>query len=374
MSDNVAAGHPGHAWLDEASSMNARQLMELAAGARAAMADPLRSTIVGADAHPRLELFHAASSLCSQKVRTVLAEKGLSYRSNDMIILSSMNQDRVVPAEHYFSPYVRLRLHAGREIGSPFVEQYSGCTSVETEGFDPCVVPLLVDYEAGRVIADSLRICCYLDSLPSTAPRLVPEDERARSAVMRQAGIVDRIPNGALLYGFHPDADRRPEALRRVMETVYDAKILALEAMIEIHAHEAELVTAYRAKIAKERGGKAVCHDASFQRGMRQHVAELLRVLDGTLAAEASPWVAGTAFSLGDVFWGVNLTRLTYLGLSSLWDDLPSVRRYFDALVARPSLSEEVVAATIDSLPHSSYMEALTERLGASPAPAESVK
>lgn len=370
MSDTVAAGHPGSLPGNTRQGL-ANQLKELAAGARAGMADPLRSTIVGVDAQPRLELFHAASSLCSQKVRTVLAEKRLAYRSNDMIILSSMDQDHVVPAEHYFSPYVRLRLHAGREIGSPFVDGYSGRTSVETEGFDPCTVPLLVDYEASRVIADSLRICRYLDSLPSTASRLVPDDEHAQAAVMHQVGIVDRIPNGALLYGFHPDADRRPDALKHVMETVYDAKILALEAMIEINADDPELVTAYRAKIAKERGGKAVCHDAGFQRSSRQHVAELLRLLDGTLAAGVSPWVAGTAFSLGDVFWGVNLTRLAYLGLSSLWDDLPDVQRYFDALVARPSVSEEVVAATIDSLPHSTYMEASMGRVRESPVRAE---
>ncbi len=70
--------------------------------------------IVGADAAPRFELFHAASSLCSQKVRTVLAEKRLPYRSNDMMILSSMGPEGVVAAEHYHPPYVRLRLIAGQ--------------------------------------------------------------------------------------------------------------------------------------------------------------------------------------------------------------------------------------------------------------------
>lgn len=340
--------------------MNTADLKTLAAGARAAMADPQRSFLVGTDGTPRFELFHAASSLCSQKVRTVLAEKALPYRSNDMLILSAIQGDRVVPAEHYSPSYVRLRLHAHREIGSAFVDGYSGRTSVETEGFDPCVVPLLVDYEAGRVIADSMRICCYLDAVSPAPVQLVPEDDGARAAVLRQAGIVDRIPNGTLLYGFHPDADRRPEALRAVMETVYDAKVLALEAMIDANAGDAALVAAYRAKIFKERGGKAVCHDANFQRESRRHVATLLRDLDRTLTALGTPWVAGTAFSLGDVFWGVNLTRLAYLGLASMWDDLPAVARYVGALIQRPSISEEVVQATIESMPPSAFMEALT--------------
>ena len=79
--------------------MSDEQLTQMAAAARAAMADPARITIVGKDRHPRFELFHAASSLCSQKVRTVLHEKELPYRSNDMIILCSMGPDGVVPAE-----------------------------------------------------------------------------------------------------------------------------------------------------------------------------------------------------------------------------------------------------------------------------------
>ena len=338
--------------------MNTSQLMEQAALARAAMADAARSTVVGNNANPRFELFNAASSLCSQKVRTVLAEKRLAWRSNDMLILSAMHAGRVVPAEHYFAPYVRLRLFAGREIGGALVDGYSGRTSVETEGFDPCAVPLLIDYETGRVIADSLRICRYLDDISPTPARLVPEDEAARAAVLRQAAIVDRIPNGALLYGFHPDADRRPEALKTVMQTVYDSKILALEAMIAANAGDAALVAAYRAKIAKEQGGKAVCHDAGFQRATRTHVAGLLRDLEATLA-DGSPWIVGGSFTLADVLWGVNLTRLAYLGLASLWDDLPAVGRYVQALAQRPSLCAEVVRATLGSLPPSPYMAAL---------------
>ncbi|CAM4185001.1 GST C-terminal domain-containing protein [Bordetella tumbae] len=342
--------------------MATHQLLALAIQARTLMADPARSIVIGNDANPRFELFHAASSLCSQKVRTVLAEKQLSYRSNEMMILSSMSDDIFVPAEHYHPPYVRLRLMAGREIDKPFVNSYSGRTSVETEGFDPCVVPLLVDYEAGRVIADSMRICCYLDEISATPVRLVPEAEKTRAAVMHQATIVDRIPNGGLLYGFHPDADRRPEALRTMMQTVYDYKMMALESMIAANATDMELVSAYRAKIIKERGGKSVCHDAGFQRAIREQVAGLLRQLNRTLTSGISPWVVGNSFTLGDVMWGVNLTRLAYLGLASMWEELPAVSLYVDTLIQRASLRQEAIQATIDSLPYSAYLDTLIKR------------
>lgn len=338
--------------------MSDEQLMNMAADARAAIADRARISLVGSDANPRFELFHAASSLCSQKVRTVLFEKQLPYRSNNMVILGSMGPDGLVPAEHYHAPYVRLRMLAGRELGRELVSGYSGRTSVETEGFDPCAVPLLVDYEAGRVIADSRRICCYLDAVSSAPVQLVPGDPDVRAQVMQQVSIVDQIPNGTLLYGFHPDADLRPEALKTAMETVYDYKIKALETMIDANAGDAQLVAAYRAKIAKERGGKSVRHDAAFQRAARRHVAGLLADLDHALGSP-TPYLGGESFSLADVLWGVNLVRMAYLGLASLWEDLPNVGRYADALARRPSLCTEAVRATADSMPPSRYMDVL---------------
>ncbi|MHC6223557.1 hypothetical protein ACYU03_02000 [Pseudomonas sp. X10] len=104
-------------------------------------------------------------------------------------------------------------------MNQALVNGYSGRTSVQSEGFDPCVVPTLIDYEAGRM-------------------------------------IVDTLPNGALFYGIHPGADCRPDILKWVMGTVYDYKIMVLEAMIAANADDSELVVAYRSKIAKESGGR----------------------------------------------------------------------------------------------------------------------
>jgi glutathione S-transferase len=342
--------------------VSTERLMTLAAAARAPIRDAQRITLVGDEDTPRFELFHAASSLCSQKVRTVLHEKELPYRSNEMIILSSMGEDgRLLVAEHYSAPYVRLRLLAAREIDREFVNGYSGRTSVETEGFDPCVVPLLVDYEAGRVVADSKRICTYLDAISPEPVRLVPDGAQAEVAVMRQVDIVDRIPNGALLYGFHPDDDRRPEPLKLAMNTAYDYKVRALEELIAAHADEPELVAAFRAKIVKERGGKQVCRDAAFQRAARAHVAQLLADLERDLSAATLFGLRHDAFSLADAMWGVNLVRMHYLGLSSMWKKLPGVDSYFRALVRRPSLSKEAIQASVNSMPPSTYMNAIVQ-------------
>jgi glutathione S-transferase len=91
-------------------------------------------------------------------------------------------------------------------------------------------------------------------------------------------------------------------------------------------------------------------------------VGDLLRDLDHALVEESFPYPDANAFSLGDVVWGVNLIRLAYLGLASMWDDLPNVARYFDTLTKRPSLCKEAIKASIDSLPPSDYLDALASR------------
>ena len=333
-----------------------------AAAARAAIADPARITTVGmADAkgEPRFELFHAASSLCSQKVRTVLAEKRLPYRSSEMAILGHMGPDGLVMAEHYDPAYVRMRLAAGRALGRAFVSGYSGRTAVETEGFDPCVVPLLIDHQAGRAVVDSRAICIYLDAVSPHPVQLLPEAPAERAAVLHQVGVVDRVPNGALLYGFHPDADDRPAALKEAMSTVYELKILALERLVAAHAGDAELVAAYRAKIAKESGGQQVRRDATFQRAARTHVRALLVQLEQDLATEPFSQLDRGGFTLADALWGVNLVRMRYLGMAPLWAALPRVGAYADALVRRPSLCREAVQASLQSMPPSDHMQSI---------------
>ena len=342
-------------------------LVQQASAIRRSIADTSRITLIGEDASPRFELFHAASSLCSQKVRAVLHETGQSYWSNDMMILCTLGADGVIPAEHYSADYVRLRLAAGRELERPLVNGYTGRTSVHSEGFDPCVVPMLIDYEAGRVIVDSMRICRYIDAQSHADRPLMPTDQRSNQEAVRQMSIVDTIPNGSLLYGFHPDRDLRPEVLKEVMSTVYDYKILALEAKIAQHADDAELVAAYQAKIVKESGGRQVCHHPEFQRQARSKVAVLLNDLnDAVEGAAQEHWLCGAEFTLADLVWGVNLIRLSYLGLDELWQELPGVDRYFHNLVHRPSLQQEALASSVRSLPHSAHFMNIVEQLGVS--------
>jgi glutathione S-transferase len=145
------------------------------------------------------------------------------------------------------------------------------------------------------------------------------------------------------------------------MQTVYDYKVMVLERLMADNAGEPDLVAAYRAKIVKESGGKEVCRDPEFQRAARQQAGQLLIDLERDLAAGSFACTNGHAFSLAVVLWGVNLVRLNYLGLASMWDPLPRVTRYFNVLARRPSLCNEEIQASLDSLPHSRYMDAVAD-------------
>ncbi len=63
----------------------------LVTAANADLDDPGRNRAMFGKAgeRPRFEVYHAGLSICSQKVRAVLAEKNTPYRSHEMVILAS---------------------------------------------------------------------------------------------------------------------------------------------------------------------------------------------------------------------------------------------------------------------------------------------
>src|SRR3546814_10752860 len=76
-----------------------------------------------------------------------LMEKGVTFGSNELTILPPQN-------ENYCPQYVRLRLRSEAAAKHRPVSSFTGQSSVDSEGFDPLVVPTLVDHETGRILAD----------------------------------------------------------------------------------------------------------------------------------------------------------------------------------------------------------------------------
>ncbi|MYE13145.1 MAG: glutathione S-transferase family protein [Gammaproteobacteria bacterium] len=310
-------------------------LSELVAAANEPFTSRYRNRLVngeaGSEQEPRFELYHAAPSLCSMKVRTVLAEKRLPYYSHD---LNLMIRKAEAP-ECYRPGYVRLRLEGAPD--AVLASGYTGQSSMTTEGFDPCVVPTLVDHETERVVVDSAKICAYIDE-HSEGERLIPE--ALSNEVGAQIALVDQAPHVAVLYGAHPDGDVRPPALGRNIAGVHAKKIAAIEGLKAQASGDEKLTAAYDSKIAKEAGGADFMLDADrmreAHRAMDAHVAEL----EDQLASHAGPWALGERFTMADVMWTVSLFRMKWLGIGGAWEENASRRRvrgYVERAFERPS-------------------------------------
>ena len=144
--------------------------------ARKELKDPEQVTVQNGDStsQPRFEVWHWGQSLCSQKVRTVLTEKEIEYRSNELSFREF---------ENYRPGYVRLRMYAaGPENLRRLAVEHTMRTSVETEGFDACVVPLLVDHEKRQAIVDSAKIISYIEREVPKVP-LIPENLELAAAI-----------------------------------------------------------------------------------------------------------------------------------------------------------------------------------------------
>ena len=306
--------------------------------ANAQFTDPDRNRPIGAGAG-RYELYHYALSVCSHKVRTVLAEKGAPYLSHDIGILPPL-------MENYHPAYVRLRLQGGG--GREMVGGYSGRSSTTTEGFDPCVVPTLVDHETGEVIVDSKAICDHIDRTWQGGTELIPA--RLRRDIDREIAVVDGTPHVAVLYGAHPDGDFRPKMLRRNMPRAHDYKIMKLMEGRSLAVGHPRLIAAYDAKIRKEAAARQFVATPDLMRSAGQEILAIIADLEERLA-DGRTWVCGDDFTMADIQWAVSLFRLKWLGMEFTWAGehtlnktrRPAVDAYAGRLFARPSFGEAVI-------------------------------
>ncbi|MDC0196317.1 glutathione S-transferase family protein [Gammaproteobacteria bacterium] len=293
---------------------------------------------------PRFEIWHWGFSLCSQKVRAVLTEKNLPYRSNE---LSFKN------FENYNPGYVRLRMFAaGSEKLNKLASKHTMRTSVKTEGFDACVVPLLVDHKTRDIIVDSAEIIKYIDR-EEPQFSLMPQNSELEQFVNKQITINDNIPHPGILYGFHKN-DPRPDFYIKIMEGIYDRKRIALEALIDEFKNDTELVHVYKTKIIKEMAGKKLQKDHSYMAQILNEFRDLILQLDKDLSEYDGPWICGNVYTMADCLWAISLYRIQWLGHASLWANFQKISEYAAHLYSRPALQKAFInwPGPMPSSPH----------------------
>ena len=236
-----------------------------------------------------------------------LFEKQAPFKSHDINIFPPINQN-------YHPGYVRLRMQGAR--GREMVSGYTGRSSTTSEGFDPCVVPTLVDHDAGKVIVDSAAICAHIDSMHQGGTELIPP--RLKTEIEREIAIVDTTPHPAILYGAHPDGDYRPEMLRHQMPGIHDRKIMKLMEGRSLAVGHPRLQAAYDAKIRKEAAAKKYVATGDMMRGAVTEVLALIAALDERLS-DGRTWICGEDFTMADIQWAISLYRFKWLGMAFVW-------------------------------------------------------
>jgi 2,5-dichlorohydroquinone reductive dechlorinase len=252
---------------------------------------------------PEFDLFHFGFSICSHKVRSVLAELQFDYGSNQYAGPTAY--------ENYSPEYLRLRLRSDAAKNSEFVSNYSGGSSVEQEGFDPLVVPTLVDHKAGLVLADSKLICLYLARAYRDLIDLLPID--LEEQIIEQIDIVDRTPHVAMLYGANPDGDTRPDDIQKRMPGIHQIKFNTIRNHMANVSSEPKLIAAYDAKLRKEEAAENFVIDDSSMNQAISLAKSLIDDLENKLSQNAGLWMFGDRFTLADIAWGVSLIRLDIL-------------------------------------------------------------
>jgi len=261
------------------------------------------------------ELYHNALSHCARKVRLVMAELDVPYKSHYIDLIECGGYENI--SAHY------LRVNS------------SG------------LVPTLV--HNGHPVYNSDDILAYVASQADTT-HIVPGDETARASMKqwiaraslssddpmggpdKSAGAcipqltlplfavaIERVPTHRILEGllFHPDRMRPVFFL--------SAKLVGLHGLLA------------RPPVRR------LIHNA------RDAMADHLAALNNQLEAHGGRWLLGPDFSLADISWSVVLLRLEETGWLDFFvgqQDLPAIAPYYERLKVRPSWQAAIAGVT----------------------------
>jgi glutathione S-transferase len=236
-----------------------------------------------------LELHHFNLSTCSQKVRLVLAEKGLAWKSHPVDLLRN---------EQLRPEYLALNPNG--------------------------VVPTLV--HDGHVVIESSVIIEYVDDA-FPAPPLRPADPLARARMREWIHREDEV--GLPAVGVL--------TMQKLLKPVFARRSQAeIEQELQQHPNR-----------DRARAHAAVARGDLPEAMLREAEARLAQTVDRMAAVlERQPWLAGAAFSLADCTWIPFVDRMELLGLAAAWSEgrHPAVADWLARCRARESYDAAVRA------------------------------
>nr|XP_027801012.1 ganglioside-induced differentiation-associated protein 1-like 1 isoform X2 [Marmota flaviventris] len=280
-----------------------------------------------------LVLYHWTQSFSSQKVRLVIAEKGLACEEWDVSL----------PQSEHKEPWF-MRLNLGEEV--PVIIHRDNIIS----DYDQ-----IIDY-VERTFTGGMRGSC-----PAGTPghwlcptehvvALMPEAGSPQHArVLQYRELLDALPMDAYTHGciLHPELTTDSMIPKYATAEIRRHLANATTDLMKLdHEEEPQLSEPYLSK-QKKLMAKILEHDdVSY---LKKILGELAMVLDQIEAElekrklenegqKCELWLCGCAFTLADVLLGATLHRLKFLGLSKkYWEDgsRPNLRSFFERVQRR---------------------------------------
>jgi glutathione S-transferase len=233
-----------------------------------------------------LALYHNDMSSCAQKVRLVLAEKGLQWESRHLNLRAAEQQQEW---------YRKLNKRA--------------------------VVPTLIDGDT--VVPESNVINEYLDErFPE--PPLMPEDPFGRAQVRLWTKQLDEDIHDAciaiLSFGiaFRHQYIARGEAGKKMLEDI------------------PSVIKRERRRDVIEKGMDSVHFRIAVER-----MELLLTEMEQALAQHA--WLVGNAYTIADAAFTPYVVRLDHLNIFGMTEGRPHVQDWYRRITARPSFQDAIV-------------------------------
>ncbi|XDA82681.1 hypothetical protein R6Z07F_012594 [Ovis aries] len=262
-----------------------------------------------------LVLYHWAQSFSSQKVRLVIAEKGLACEERDVSL----------PQSEHKEPWF-MRLNLGEEV------------------------PVIIHRD--NIISDYDQIIDYVERTftGEHVVALMPEaGSPQHGRVLQYRELLDALPMDAYTHGciLHPELTTDSMIPKYATAEIRRHLANATTDLMRLdHEEEPQLSEPYLSK-QKKLMAKILEHDdVSY---LKKILGELAMVLDQIEAElekrklenegqKCELWLCGCAFTLADVLLGATLHRLKFLGLSKkYWEDgsRPNLQSFFERVQKR---------------------------------------
>jgi glutathione S-transferase len=228
-------------------------------------------------------LYNAPQSTCSQRVRFVLNAKKIPFAE------------------------VKLDLLAGDQLKPDYLK-------LNPNG----VVPTL-DHD-GAIVIDSSVIIEYLDEIAPQPHEFTPHDPVRRAKMRSLMHYMDEMPAPA------------------VRVPTFNLAFLPRFAAMS----EEEFLGFANSKPLRREFMLAMGRKGFPQKDMDEALARLRRTyerMDAEIENSGGPWLLGKDISLADVMAMPAIVRMADLGQDSAWQDLPRVKRWFDAIRAHAAFT-----------------------------------